>query len=390
MRTVSWDGLLRPGRSARTEGLCYEPRRVGSTANAKTGAGSKLFTLNRGGLHWSQALFLLAVLLLPLAVLWGIGQEQYLLSAVFGVLFTAVMDPGGAFGNRASRLAVYALAGTALTALGFALGGGAWGWVVLAASATTFAATLAATFGAHRFVAADVLNIWFIIALAIADSYQRSHTTSHTWAQTLAWLAGSALWIAVTLIGRLVRRSKERPQFIAELPGDRSRRKLDRPLIMFAVIRALAIGITVAIAWGLDLPHADWMPIAAIVAMKPRLDEAKLASEQRLVGAFMGAVLAAVFLVTVKNVHALELITIGLLTLAGAIRFVNYALYCAAIAAGVLIALDIPNPGDFADEAERVLFTFIGLAVGLLVMVLAGLLAKRAAKPPTRTAAQPA
>ena len=30
------------------------------------------------------------------------------------------------------------------------------------------------------------------------------------------------------------------------------------------------------------------------------------------------------------------------------------------------------------------------LSVGLLVMVLAGLLAKRAAKPPTRTASQPA
>ena len=56
----------------------------------------------------------------------------------------------------------------------------------------------------------------------------------------------------------------------------------------------------------------------------------------------------------------------------------------------VLIALDIPNPTNLAAETERVLFTFAGLAVGLLVMVLAGLLAKRAAKPPPRTVPQPA
>lgn len=193
----------------------------------------------------------------------------------------------------------------------------------------------------------------------------------------------------MSFVAWLARGRKERPQYVAELPGDISRRKLTRPLIMFAVIRAIAIAITVAIAWGFDLEHADWMPIAAIVAMKPGLDQAKLASEQRLIGAAIGAVLAAVFLLTVKNKHALELITIAFLTLGGAIRFANYALYCAAIAAGVLIALDIPNPTNFTAEAERVLFTFIGLAVGLLVMLLANRLATRAAKPPAKTASQP-
>ena len=248
---------------------------------------------------------------------------------------------------------------------------------------------LAARFGAHRFIAADVLNVWFIVALAVADSYERSQTATHTWAQAVAWLAGSALWIAVTFVAWLARGREERPQPVAELPGDISPRQLDRPLIMYAVIRAFAIAITVAIAWGFDLEHADWMPVAAVVATKPRLDEAELVSEQRLAGAFIGAVLAALLLLTVGNAHALELITIGFLTLAFAIRFANYALYCAAIAAAVLIALDLPNPTDFTAEAERVLFTFIGLAVGLLVMLLAGLLAKRA-KPPARTASQPA
>ena len=88
-----------------------------------------MFALNRDGLHWSQAFVLLGVALVLLVVLWAIGEEQYLLSAGFGLVFAAATDPGGAFGYRASRLAVFALAGAALTAVGFALGGGAWGWV---------------------------------------------------------------------------------------------------------------------------------------------------------------------------------------------------------------------------------------------------------------------
>jgi len=84
----------------------------------------------------------------------------------------------------------------------------------------------------------------------------------------------------------------------------------------------------------------------------------------------------------------LVLIVPAFFALGAAIRFVNYALYCAAVAAAVLIALDIPNPSNLTAEAERVLFTFIGIAVGLLVMLLANRLAQRA-KPPARTASQP-
>jgi predicted ABC-type sugar transport system permease subunit len=44
-------------------------------------------------------------------------------------------------------------------------------------------------------------------------------------------------------------------------------------MIMFAVIRAVVIAGTVALAFGADLSHGHWMPIAAIVAMKPSLEQ---------------------------------------------------------------------------------------------------------------------
>jgi hypothetical protein len=77
---------------------------------------------------------------------------------------------------------------------------------------------------------------------------------------------GAALWIAVPFIAWLVRGRQDQPQPFTEMPGDTSRHELGRPLIMFAVIRAVAIGGAVAIAFGLDLAHGYWLPIAAITA----------------------------------------------------------------------------------------------------------------------------
>jgi hypothetical protein len=51
----------------------------------------------------------------------------------------------------------------------------------------------------------------------------------------------------------------------------------------------------------------------------------------------------------------------------------------------VLIALDLPHPSNLKVEGQRILFTFIGVAIAVAVMFVAGLLAKRRAAP-----AQPA
>ena len=275
---------------------------------------SRVFALNPVGINWPRAVMVLDVALVPLVVFWAIGHEEYLLSALFGLLFAALADPGGSYGNGASRIAVFALIGAALTALGFGIGGDAWGWLALAAFAVTLLAGLAVAFGIHRFVMAMLLNLWFLIALALAFGFHHAaHITSYTWAQVLAWAGGSGLWIAVTFIGWLIRGRRDRPQPVAELPGDTSRRKLTRPMIMFAVIRAVVIGGTVALAFGLNLSHGSWMPIAAMVAMKPSLEQSTLVGLQRLAGALIGAAVAA------------------------------------------LILLDLPQPSDYAAEGYRVL-----------------------------------
>ena len=362
---------------------------------------SKVFELSPEGLNWPRAVLFLDVALVPLVVFWAIGYEQYLLSALFGLLFAWLADPGGAYGYGALRLAVFALAGAGLTALGFGIGGDAWGWLVLAAFAVTLAAGLAVAFGVRRFVMALLLNLWFIVTLGVAYSFHHhAHITSYTWAQTLAWTGGAALWIAVTFVEWLARGRRDRPQPVAELPGDTARRTLTRPLVMFAVIRALVIAGTVALAFGLDLSHGYWLPIAAMVAMKPSLEQATLIAAQRVAGALIGAAAAALVLLIPASEHGIRLfaITLGLEVVAlvllmhgAAIRFWNYAIYTAAIAAGVLILVDLPQPSNYSAEGYRVLWTVCGVAIGVLVMLLAGLLAKRTAKAaPGRPADIPA
>ncbi|MEV8427074.1 hypothetical protein [Streptomyces niveus] len=118
-----------------------------------------MFELDPAGINWPRAVLFLDVALVPLVVFWAIGHEQYLLSALFGLLFAGLADPGGGYGHRASHIAVFALIGAGVTALGFGVGGYAWGWLVLGAFAVTLTSGLAVAFGAHRFAAAVLLNV---------------------------------------------------------------------------------------------------------------------------------------------------------------------------------------------------------------------------------------
>ena len=276
-----------------------------------TGWLSKVFALEPAGLNWPRAVAVLDAAMVPLFVFWTIGHEQYLLSAFFSLLFAALADPGGGYGHRAFDIAVFGLIGAGVTALGFGIGAESWGWLVLAAFAVTLAGGLAAAFGARRFVNALLLNIWFIVAIALESGlHDAQHVTSHTWAQVLAWTGGAALWIVVTFLWWLIRGRTDSPRLVPELPGDTTRRKLTAPLILFAVIRALVIAGTVALAYGLDLSHGSWISIAAVIAMKQNLRQAAVVSAQRLVGALIGAVVASLLLLVPPGEPRLRLFAV--------------------------------------------------------------------------------
>jgi uncharacterized membrane protein YccC len=329
---------------------------------------SDVFALNREGLNAWRGLIILALFLLTLIVLNLIDEEQYFLSVTFGALFAGLLDPGGSFADRSRRTIEFALIGAAITAFGFWIPSQAWGWVVLASFLVTLVAGLTVKLGTHRFVAAMLLNIWFLIAISVSTASGADDVDIG--GQTFAWLVGSALWIVVSLILWLARGRRDSRQTVPEIPGDISPRPLTTPLIAFAVLRASGTTLAVAIAFGFDLPEADWTPIAALVAMQPSLAQTKLVAEQRLAGALIGAVAASVVLLSIDDLHVLEVIMLVVLAIGVSIRSVNYALYTAAIAAGVLIGMGLPDPGDLGAEWRRVLYTLIGVGIGVIVMLL--------------------
>jgi uncharacterized membrane protein YccC len=150
----------------------------------------------------------------------------------------------------------------------------------------------------------------------------------------------------VTFSAWLVRGRHDQQQPIAEIPGDTARRKLTPPPITYAVLRALVMAGTVAIAFGAaSASHGYWLAIAA-VAMKPSLEQSTLAGLQRVTGALIGGVAAGLLLLIPANVHGLrlfaidrglEVVALELLIHGVGIRFYNYALYCSAISAATLL-----------------------------------------------------
>jgi hypothetical protein len=360
---------------------------------------SKVFELNPKGLHWGRGVMFLDVALVPLVVLSAIGKEQYLLSAVFGAALTVVGDPGGSFRNRARDLAVFGLAGAAITALGFGIAPAGWGWLVLAVFGVTLVAGLAVRFGLHRFVWGTLLDLWFVIALVVGAGDHHSLVPSHTWAQVLAWCGGSALWIALALIVWLIGGREDRPRPMAELPGDNSPKKLTAPLIMFAVLRALAMAAAAAISFGAGLSHADWTLIATLVAINPSLGQTTVVAGQRVLGTLIGAAAAALLLLIAASDHGLDAISIrvalvvvmiAFLLHGMAVRYWNYAFSTAAIAAGVLLGIDVLRASNYSAVGARVLWTLIGVAIAVLVMLLGTLFAKLSAKAPPQAAPHPA
>jgi hypothetical protein len=342
---------------------------------------AKVFALNTKGVNVPRGVAVAGLVLLTLVVTAAVHQERYFLSVAFGLLFVALSDPGGEYLPRLSRMAVVGLIGVLLTALGFGIGGGAWGFVVLAVFGVTVLSGLVVNVDVHALVAGILLNAWFLIALSAVAGLPAGAST-HPWNQALAWLIGAAIAIALISAFWLVRGRSRRPSPLPEIPDDVPPIKLSRPIVLFILIRAIAVSGAAAIAFGLHITDADWMPLATLVAMKPTLQQSTLRGAQRLVGAALGAAIAAVFLVTVTSIRALEEIIIAFMGVGVSIYAVNYAFYTAAIAGAVLIAVDLPHPSNLDAEGRRIFYTFAGIAIAIVVMFLASLLQKRKARSP--------
>jgi hypothetical protein len=335
-------------------------------------------------------------MLVPLGVLTSVGRTDLWLSFSFGVLFTGVSDlvVKDAYATRVRWSVGVALVGAVLTVLGYVLGGANWALVALAVAVTTLLSFLVTAYGLCGAVAGVLLNIWFLITLSITHALDNS--PAQTWPlagpQALAWLAGGTLWLVVAW-GLWMAQRRRQPT-MSPPPQAAVTARLSRPLVTFAVIAAVAVALATAVAWGLELPNADWMPVAAVVAMTPSLEASTYVAGQRVAGALVGAILAALLLGAIHDRTFLAVMEVVIGALGVALHEVNYALYCASISTVVLTWLGLPHPTSLTTNWERVAWTVAGVGIALCVTLVADWahtrMSQRAARAErTPTAADP-
>ena len=347
---------------------------------------AKLFECKWEALNVTLAVGVAAVVVALFVVFNALHWEHYWLSATFGLVFMVVGAAGGHYAHRTRDQAVLEVVGALLTALAFTLGTGGWGLIVLAALLVTLAGGLSLRFGLPVFTVAFFLNIWFIVALSLAAGYETAGVSTSSWKQSLAWLFGTALLLGIVFVVRLARARKPRPPAAAKPPASTKPVQLTRPVVLFAVVRALTVAVAVAIPFALKVPEAFLMPVATIVALKPSLEQSTLMAEQRVIGTLIGAVLAAGLLLTVANKYVLVAVIVVFVAAMASVIKVNYALFCFGLGVAVLIALDLPNPTNLSNEGRRVLYTFAGVALAVVVTFLLDRLKKRSAVAPPKAA----
>jgi uncharacterized membrane protein YccC len=77
---------------------------------------------------------------------------------------------------------------------------------------------------------------------------------------------------------------------------------------MFAVLRAVVIAGTVALAFGANLSHGFWLPLSTTIAMKAALDQTTLTAVRRIIGTLIGAGAAMLVLLIPASEHGARLV----------------------------------------------------------------------------------
>jgi Fusaric acid resistance protein-like len=333
-----------------------------------------LFTFDRKQFHPAEGPISATYLFLPLLVLKWLGHEELWLSFAFGAIYTRAtyiaVDDGAASSRRWSI--GFVLVGTVLTALAYLLGGANWIVVVLAVFVNTFLSYLPSAYSPHGATGGVLLNFWFLIALSTTSALGKP--PSETWPlagpQALAWLTGGAFWMVFALVWRAL--FDWRPESYHPAPDQNlSAGRISRPLVSFAGYAALAVASATAVAWGFHVPDADWMPLGALVAMKPKFDASVYIAGQRVAGALIGAILAALLLTLVSDRTILLVLIVVFVGIGNAVHDANYALFYACISTEVLISLGLPHPGDLAENWARVAWTLVGVGIAISVTFVA-------------------
>jgi hypothetical protein len=139
----------------------------------------------------------------------------------------------------------------------------------------------------------------------------------------------------------------------------------------YALLLALTGLVSQGIAQLLHFQNAYWIPMTALIIMKPDLLLTNVRAIARLGGTFVGAALATLVAMTLRpDGISLSVLIILSMYLAYALQNVNYALYAIPLTSYIAFLLAVGRTPETSTAVHRVLATAIAGAIAMMIHAL--------------------
>lgn len=139
----------------------------------------------------------------------------------------------------------------------------------------------------------------------------------------------------------------------------------DSVLFRHAVRGALALTLAMALARGLGLKHAVWLPISVMVIMRPSVGGTLRHSWRRLTGTVLGAALGILILFFKPALGVSIALVVLLFFLTIMFKVYNYTAFSCTLTAAVILLLGIIFADGWEMGLERIIDTVLGVTIGL-------------------------
>lgn len=178
----------------------------------------------------------------------------------------------------------------------------------------------------------------------------------------LVFVGGLVQGLVVTILWAL----RGEPMFLERPDADPAR--TERPAWVEPLRTALVASVAVAVAGRLSMQNAYWIPMTALLMMRPTLGAAAQASLERVAGTLAGAGVATA-LVSFLPVHGLywALLVAVFSWLTYALQSVNFMAFSACLSALIVLMLSASGPPEMQIAWHRVAATALGALLALLV-----------------------
>jgi len=264
--------------------------------------------------------------------------------------------------------------------------------MLAAALGIALSATIGAAIGQHALLLAAVAVVWSFLyglsdAINPATAYVGlqcciflviSAATPQPFAAALlrgeGVFAGGMLQALVIMMLWLFMRGSAAPgthrahigTFKAKLRTLLSHTLLHNTLTLrYAIRLAITAGITETVAYHLHFRNSYWVPMTALIILKPQFKDTTNRAASRMLGTLAGGVLATVLTVLLKP-HAWVLVALVLLCVGVfyVLQNVNYAAYSIALTGYIAFVLAINRMPEQQTITRRIIATSLGGAIG--------------------------